>query len=272
MAVDIVVPIFNAKTDVLNLLASLHAHAPAYAQIYLVDDASTDPEIAPLLTSFSARAQIKTTVLSNAVNLGFIGSVNRALSVVKNDVLLLNSDTIVTDGWLDAMRQLADREPTVASITPWSNNAEICSFPNFCQNNPAPSGLKQLATAVKALAAETIELPTGMGFCMWMSQKALRAVGDFDQALFGRGYGEENDWCLRARAHGFKNLFCARAFVAHVGGQSFAQTGERPGGENLRRLNARYPYFDAEVAHFIQRDPLRSLRAQLSSMLGETQT
>jgi GT2 family glycosyltransferase len=71
---------------------------------------------------------------------------------------------------------------------------------------------------------------------MLVRRAALDAVGDFDAATFGAGYGEENDFCLRAHAHGWRNVLCDDAYVAHVGGQSFAALGQAPGGENLRRL------------------------------------
>jgi GT2 family glycosyltransferase len=266
-AVDIIVPIFNAIADVGRLLVSLKRHAPSYARLWLVNDASTDANILPMLQQFQADVPIKTEVLTNTCNLGFVGTVNRALALAKNDVLLLNSDTIVSAAFLDHMRAMAEREGRVGSITPWSNNAEICSFPNFCQVNAAPGDLTKIASAVRKLPAEAVELPTGVGFCMWMSAAALRAVGDFDGALFGRGYGEENDWCRRAAGHGYRNLFCPQSYVAHVGGSSFSATGEKPGGENLKRLLARYPNYNAIIGDFIKRDPLQGLRAKLSELL-----
>jgi GT2 family glycosyltransferase len=96
---------------------------------------------------------------------------------------------------------------------------------------------------------------------------ALDAIGHFDQATFGRGYGEENDFCLRAAAHGWRNVLCDDAFVAHRGGASFAPEGHAPGGENLARLNARYPGYNALIAEFILRDPLKPLRERLARRL-----
>ena len=96
----------------------------------------------------------------------------------------------------------------------------------------------------------------------------LDAVGDFDQATFGRGYGEENDFCLRAAAHGWRNVLCDDAYVAHRGGASFGPQGHAPGGENLARLNARYPGYNALFADYILRDPLNSLRERLAARLA----
>jgi GT2 family glycosyltransferase len=102
---------------------------------------------------------------------------------------------------------------------------------------------------------------------MFLRRAALDAVGDFDRATFGRGYGEENDWCLRASAHGWRHVLCDDAYVAHRGGASFGPEGHAPGGENLARLNARYPGYNALIADFIMRDPLRSARERFAERL-----
>ena len=106
-----------------------------------------------------------------------------------------------------------------------------------------------------------------MGFCLFLRRAALEAIGDFDQATFGRGYGEENDFCLRAAGHGWRNVLCDDAYVVHRGGASFGPAGLGPGGENLQRLTARYPGYNALVAGFIMADPLRPLRERLAQRL-----
>ena len=268
-ALDIIVPIFNAAADVDKCLIALEQHTPAFARVWLVDDASTDIAIADLLEAFKGRAQFNMQIISNAKNLGFVGSVNRALAQVKGDVLLLNSDAIITQDSVLAIARAAESVPNVATVTPWSNNAEICSFPNLCVNNAMPENLDEIARACATLVPRYPELPTGVGFCMFMSQVALRRIGLFDAATFGRGYGEENDWCRRALGFGMRNILCDNAFVAHTGGRSFAATGEKSGGENLRRLLARYPNYSEAVARFIENDPLSEDRARLSRAISQ---
>jgi len=268
-AIDVIVPIYNAVADVQKCLDALEQHTPAFARVWLVDDASTQGGIASMLEAFKERAQFNVRILSNAQNLGFVGSVNRALEQVKGDVLLLNSDAIITQGAILAIARAAEALPDAASITPWSNNAEICSFPNFCVNNAVPEDLDDIARACATLTPRYPELPTGVGYCMFMSQRSLRRLGYFDAATFGRGYGEENDWCRRAAGFGLRNILCDNAFVAHTGGRSFAATGETAGGENLRRLLARYPSYDEIVADFIKADPLARDRAQLHAAIAK---
>jgi GT2 family glycosyltransferase len=270
-SIDVIVPIFNAPDDVSICLDALVQHTPAFARIWLVDDASSDPRIAPMLSAFKSKAHLAVEILVNPKNLGFVGSVNRGIGAVKGDVLLLNSDAIVTAGWLNAIAAAAESVPNAASITPWSNNAEICSFPNFCINNVVPSDLNPVAQACAEITPQYPELPTGVGFCMFMRQSAIRRFGVFDGATFGRGYGEENDWCRRVAGFGMRNILCDNAYVAHSGGRSFAATGEVPGGVNLSRLNARYPNYNALVAQFVETDPLAAARARLQAVIARHQ-
>jgi GT2 family glycosyltransferase len=262
----VLVPIHDAAAATAACLAALARAVDAETPVLLIDDASTDPAIAPMLAAFAA-TRPATRVIGHVHNLGFVATANHGFAACLGDVLLLNSDTLPTPGFLARMLRTAATDPGIASVTPFSNNAEICSFPGFCQPNPVPAEPDAVAAAFADEPANGVDLPTAVGFCMWMRRSALVAIGDFDQATFGRGYGEENDWCLRAAAHGWRNVLCPSAYVAHIGHASFAATGERPGGSNLARLVARYPGYNAGVADFIARDPLSGIRARVSARL-----
>src|SRR5690606_7061791 len=112
-------------------------------------------------------------------------------------------------------------------------------------------------------------VPTGVGFCMYIRRAAWTAVGAFDGDTFGRGYGEENDWCFRASALGWRHVLCDDAYVVHVGGMSFAGTGHRPGGGQMEKLLALHPDYDAVIADFIARDPIAPRRQAIAARLDE---
>ena len=267
--VTVLVPAYNAAPELADCLASLERTLPPEASVLVCDDASTQPAVAAVAERF-CRRRPRSRHVRRERNLGFVGNVNLGLrESTPNDVVLLNSDTITTIGWLQRLRTAAAGE-RVATATPWSNNAEICSFPAFCEANPEPDDPERIAAAAALCAPEYPELPTGVGFCMYVRRDALEALGDFDAATFGRGYGEENDFCLRAAGHGWRNVLCDDAYVVHRGNASFGPAGMGPGGENLRRLNARYPGYNALVAGFIMADPLRPLRHRLAQRLEET--
>ena len=260
MGVQILLPVYNAPDDLDACLASLARTLPRGVPVLLADDASPDARVAEVVEKHSSALDLRH--VRRRQNLGFVGNVNEALKETgPDDAILLNSDTVTTPGWFERLLACAASDPRIATVTPWSNNAEICSFPRFCEAAPVPENLDELAEAARTAGApEYPELPTAVGFCMFLRRAAVEAIGDFDQATFGRGYGEENDFCLRAAAHGWRNVLCDDAYVAHRGGASFKPEGFAPGGENLARLNARYPGYNALIAGFILRDPLAPLR------------
>lgn len=271
----VVVPVYNAAAAVAACLDRLRATLRADDRVLLADDASPDPQIAVLLARFAAEMPFAVRLHRRAENGGFVRNVNEALAQLPGeDVVLLNSDTLPGTGWLDAMGDCAASDPRIATVTPWSNNAEICSFPELCRAAPLPDAatLERLAAAAASLDQPPLDLPTGVGFAMYLRRAAWDVLGGFDDATFGRGYGEENDFCQRAAAHGWRNVFCPRAFVAHAGNASFAEVGLRAGGDNLRRLEARYPHYSRQVATFIAEDPMAPYRAALDAALqaGET--
>lgn len=266
---QVIVPVFNAFEALDGCLAALERTLPAGATVLLADDASTDPRIAPLLRAFAARSRLAVTVASREQNLGFPANCNAAFAETgAADVVLLNADTVVTAGWLQRLADCAASDPRIATITPWSNNAEICSFPVFCEANPPPEHPDAIAEAAAGLDPDFPELPTAVGFCMYLRRAALDQLGGFDAATFGRGYGEENDFCRRAAAMGWRNVLCTTAYVVHLGGASFAPLGLAPNGDNLARLVARWPDYNERIARFILDDPLRPHRARLDERIG----
>lgn len=271
-AARIVVPIHGGVDVLVACLGSLARTLPADAHVELVDDASPDPAIAGILRGHQAIAPHRVSIVHQRDNLGFVRTVNAAFArAAGGDVILLNSDTVTTRGWYERILACAASDPRIATATPFSNNAEICSLPTWCVANPVPADPDAVAAACIAAGPPTYpDLPTGVGFCMYVRGAAIAAIGDFDAATFGIGYGEENDFCLRAAAHGWRNVLCDDAYVVHVGGASLAPLGHRPGGANLARLVARYPGYNALIADFIARDPLAPRRAAINALVDHT--
>jgi GT2 family glycosyltransferase len=239
-------------------------------QLILLDDASQDAQVTKVIADFAQKFQGALRVEINAKNLGFVGTVNRAMALTRNDVCLLNSDTQVTADWLMLLERCAASDSSIASVTPFSNNATICSYPDFCANNPPPADAGHIARCLRDITPPTYpRIPTAVGFCMWIRRRALQMVGDFDQATFGRGYGEENDFCYRASGHGWCHALCDDAYVVHHGGASFSLTNVKAGGDNLARLLARYPSYNSDIAAFIAADPQRMRRDEITRQLNK---
>lgn len=273
MSVLVCVPVYNGFDSVgrcLDALASARVTAPL--RTLLINDASPDERIRPLLDRY-ALAHADTQVRHNAINRGFTWNVNQAFIAARADepLCLLNSDTLVTDGWLDAMLECLADDAAIGTITPFSNNATICSFPDFTRAWPIPEHAERerIARALRQSPAAAIDLPTGVGFCMLIAAACRAKVGPFDVESFPRGYGEENDFCMRAAVAGFRNVLCPNAYVAHEGGVSFSEATQALMKAGAERLLAKHPSYDAEVAAWIAADPAQSRRAQVSAILAQ---
>lgn len=265
---QVVVPVFNALEFLEKCLASITRTVPRGTRVLLIDDASTDERVLPLLQSWASQDGTGRELLVNGQNLGFVATANRGLRQAVSSVVLLNSDTEVTDGWLERLEACLASDDAIATATPWSNNGEIVSIPAFCRNNAPPRDADAVARAVRACGRATYpDIPTAVGFCMAISKQAIGRVGLFDEQSFGKGYGEENDFCMRAAGFGFRNVLCDDAYVVHHGGGSFAPLGLQPDEHSMRRLLQKHPAYQEQISEFIRRDPLAGRRATVVACL-----
>ncbi len=271
MSVLVCVPVYNGFESTQRCLHALAvASVSAPFRTLIINDASPDDRVAPMLDAH-ALAHADTQTRHNAVNRGFTWNVNQAFAAARTDepICLLNSDALVTSGWLDEMLACIERDATVGTVTPFSNNATICSFPDFSRAWPVPDVAEgeRIARTLRETPADPIDLPTGVGFCMLISAACRLKVGSFDLENFPRGYGEENDFCMRAGAADFRNVLCPNAYVAHEGGVSFSESTQALMKVGAERLLAKHPTYDAEVSAWIARDPARDRREQLALKL-----
>ncbi len=260
--IEVVVPVYNALTATKKCLSSLARHNPCDT-VVLIDDGSDDRRMSALLNDYVAKYN-HWTLLSNNNNLGFVKTANRGLQLSQEHTVLLNSDALVSAGWLQRIRDCIQAIPNLATATPWSNNAEICSLPKTLCNNPLPKDIDKLAQALsKHHQPQYPELPTAVGFCMLITAQAKRRVGYFNAAVFGMGYGEENDYSLRSSALGLRNVLVDNAYVAHTGNQSFGEKQLQPNEATMARLLALHPDYAEIIDQFIKNDPLNPIRQSI---------
>ncbi|MGA9572662.1 MAG: glycosyltransferase [Lysobacterales bacterium] len=267
----IIVPIFNAFEHVEACLDSIARTLPSDTGVLLIDDASTDRRLQPLLNAWVNEAKPFRQLLLHRENRGFVATANHGMRLAGKDLVLLNSDTEVTPGWLQSLADCLDSDDSIATATPWSNNGEIVSIPGFCMSNPAPADADAVARGIKSCGHPAYpDMPTAVGFCMAVSRRAIERIGVFDEVTFGRGYGEENDFCQRAEQAGLRNVLCDDAYVVHHGGASFGPLGLKPDDKSMQRLLAKHPDYLRNVTEFIKADPLAARRAQILGCLERT--
>ena len=261
--VDVIVPVYRGLAETRRCLESLFAHAQRTPlSIVAIDDASPEPGIVAYLDDLAAQGRVE--LLRNDLNLGFVRTVNRGLALhADRDVVLLNSDTEVANDWLDRLESCAYREGDIGTVTPFSNNATICSYPfeGWTGGTPGTLGLAPLDRLFATVnAGRHADLPTAVGFCMYIRRACLAAVGTFDDERFGRGYGEENDFCLRAAAAGWRSVLAADVFVFHEGAVSFSGERDALTRAATAMLLERHPEYSRIIEDFHAADPLRPLR------------
>ncbi|MEO8716005.1 MAG: glycosyltransferase, partial [Acetobacteraceae bacterium] len=263
----IVIPVYRGVEVTRTCIESVLAHRdPARDTLVLVNDCSPEPEMTALLEATAREPAV--LLLSNAENQGFVRSANRGIAACRcGDILLLNSDTRIFPGVLDELCQVAHGSPDIGTVTPLSNNATLFTYPHLSLPNEALADIDWADVATLAREANggiAVDVPTGHGFCLLIRRAALEAAGRFDEA-FGRGYGEENDFCQRLADLGFRNVAAAGAFVEHRESVSFGDEKKALREANLARLGRMYPEYGGAVMMFERDEGLRHARWPLDA-------
>lgn len=264
----VVVPVYAGHDETLACLHSvLRATPRSRFELVVIHDAGPEPALLDTLRDLAARGLF--TLLENPANLGFVKTANRGMRLYGDrDVVLLNSDTEVYGDWLDRLQGVCASACDIGTVTPLTNNGEIASFPFWLTNNEQALELDHAeldAAASRVNAGAVVDAPTGVGFCMYVSRAALRAVGDFDEAAFPRGYGEENDLCRRMADAGWRNVIAGDTFVRHFGAVSFGTGKLRLTQHAGQTVERRHPGYHALVQGYIRDDPLKGARARLDA-------
>jgi GT2 family glycosyltransferase/glycosyltransferase involved in cell wall biosynthesis len=263
----VVLPVYKGYDETLASVyfALKSRHGEKYS-LLVVNDHGPDEALNAQLRMLADRQLFD--YYESDVNRGFVQTVNLAISQLTRDldVILLNSDAYVFPGWFGRLVAHADKDPKVATITPLSNNATICSYPFYDRDNYISLELEP--AKMDGLAAEinqglSVETPTGVGFCFYMRRAVIDAVGALDAVAFKVGYGEENDFCMRALNAGYKNLIACDVFVFHVGAVSFSASKDANFKAGQKALNAKHPNYTQLVGSHVLADPGRYGRRRL---------
>lgn len=165
-------------------------------------------------------------IVRNGIMCGYPPAANQGLQVSTADYcVLLNGDTVVTDGWLGKMIECADSNPKIGIVGPLSNAASWQSVPERTDQagewstNPLPQDCtpNDVAQLVERVSRKEFpQIPFINGFCYLIKREVIDAIGYFNDVAFAEGYGEEDDYCLRAADRGFKMAVADHAYVYHA--------------------------------------------------------
>jgi glycosyltransferase involved in cell wall biosynthesis len=269
--VVVAIPVYGGHEHFVACLRSVLAHTPAEVPIVICDDASPDrrsEEFVRALGGDSRADRPELFYMRRDANVGFPANVNAALvASAPADLVILNSDCMVAERWVEGLRDAAYHDTRVATATPFTNNGTIVSVPGPRPSPTLPEGwtLDEVAASVRGSSLKIRPwLPTAVGHCMLIRRSAVELVGDFDVS-FSPGYGEEVDFSQRCLQRGLGHVLADEVFVFHHGGASLSSGGERNPvqDDHERVIAARYPYY-----HPVVREVTREMVGPLRRAVG----
>ena len=273
-SVIVVIPVYDGHAHVVESVNAALEHTAADVPFCIINDASTDPQIRTFVEQLgqSGKLEHELFYIEHDTNVGFVASCNEAFEIfAPADIVLLNSDCVVSEGWLEAMRAAAASDARVATVSVMANSATILSIPE--RNEPTgglPEGIS-LDEAAERVNQSSLrirpEIPTAVGHCVLIRRSALELVGPFD-LIFSPGYGEEVDFSQRCMVVGLKHILADDVYVLHHGGVSFGERSKQLQHDRDTIVAGRYPWF-LETVHQMQvrtEGPLDS--ALLNASLG----
>ena len=229
-SVDIIICVHNALTDVKICLDSIVQNTTQPYNIILVDDGS-DQETGNYLDNFTEENACQ--LIRNQTARGYTFAANQGLRLSRSDyALLINSDTIVSPEWLDRMFTCAESDSRIGIVGPLSNTASWQSIPEIesdgdWADNPLPEDLSipAMAGLVSQYSGKLYPPMEFLnGFCLLIRKEVIKQIGVFDEENFGVGYGEEDDYCLRAKKAGWILALADDVYIYHAQSRSYSDT------------------------------------------------
>lgn len=210
---SIVIPTYNGLHLLSPCIESIRKHTPDPYEIIVVDNGSNDGT-----AEYCVRERL--TFISLPSNEGFPAACNRGLSIASGEqLMLLNNDCLVGPGWLSNLLAALHSAEDVGIVGPVTNYASgkqqvECSY-------SGPEEFYKFAAAYNLPdSAKWQESMRIVGLCFLMKRSTFEVVGQLDER-FSPGHYEDDDYCYRARAHGYRLLICGDAFIHHEGSASF---------------------------------------------------
>lgn len=210
---SIIIPTYNGLALLQSCVESIRTYTGTPYEIIVVDNGSKDG------TTAYCRSE-RITFISMPSNVGFPAACNRGLQLACGDeLLLLNNDVVVTQGWLTNLKRALYSSPDIGIVGPTTNFA---------------SGKQQVDIIYKDLedfqaAAQKANIPDPskwieakrlVGLCFLFRREVFERVGLLDES-FSPGHYEDDDYCYRARLLGYRLLIGGDTLVHHEGSVSF---------------------------------------------------
>jgi GT2 family glycosyltransferase len=242
---SIIVPCCGQLEYTKLCVTSLLRHTRKNHELIFLDIGSLDGT-AEYLEGIATAAQIRVEIVHTPTDMGIPQAVQTTLKQARGEYLvLLNNDTIVTDGWLSALIALANLSPAIGLVGPMSNYAsppqlvEKVPYRIGPKKSPRTSGMPGSdwlvdVSEVDAFARKWREEHKGKwkeadslgGFCLLIKRAALDRIGPLDKAS-ELGVFDYPVFSRKAREAGFTLACCRDHFIHHFGTRTFAHGAPR---------------------------------------------
>jgi len=249
---DIIIPVYGALPYLEQCIKSILKNTKHPYNLIIIDDGN-----APLIKEY-LRTIKSARIITNKKNLGWLKSCNIGIENSENNVILLNSDTLVTEGWLEKMDRCAHSDSRIGMVNPLSNSAEFLSIPYPLEFNSIPAGftLESFSNLISELSeCRYPSIPAAPGFCLLIKREIFNRIGILDEKV-KLGCGEDDDFYMRAKREGYEVVCCDDAFVYHYGKERFVDLADR-------KVQCRRGVKN-------KNDPLLYLRTKLLTKISET--
>ena len=245
--VTIVIPVYKDWKTLQICIESIKKYVNSRHQIFLINDMSSEWEKMEREIKKSIDGCVQFHYFRNKENLGFVKTCNLAvqeLDKTDNDILLLNSDTEVTEGFLEEMLYVLYAAEKHGVVCPRSNNATLLTVPvkSELKREISTKESYNIYEQVKGILPRQQVIPTGVGFAFLIKRDLIEQYGLFDE-IYSPGYNEENDFCMRINQYGFNTLVANRAYVFHHESKSFGQRKIKLDRDHSLILTKRFPYY-----------------------------
>lgn len=256
---SIIVPVYGDWESLEENIKALKKHVGRFSKnsVLFVNDCGPEADQIEKNIKKLIKGRKNFGYYRNKQNLGFVKSCNNAVFNLvdqESDVLILNSDAVVTRGFLKEMSAVLYAEKNIGAVAPRSNSATIFSVPMKPEPGKQYSMQESYAIykKIKRKLPRYYLSPLAHGFCILIRREVIEKYGLFDE-IYGKGYGEENDFCMRIHREGWNCAVVNRAYAFHYKARSFTpEKREKMVAKNEKILDERYPEYRGLIKAYVE--------------------
>ena len=218
----IVIPVYADWESLKKCISSIIKNVDKRHQIIIVNDCGPEVDLMELSIKKLIKGQKNFIYFRNETNLGFVKTCNRAVLEIdktNNDVVLLNSDTFIHEDAIEEMQNVLALSDRHGIVSPRSSNATIASIPlkPMNKNGNSPKSVseeysKKVFARLRNHLPRFTVVPVAVGFCMLIKRDLIKNFGFLDE-VYGLGYGEEVDFCMRVNKFGYSSVLANHEYV-----------------------------------------------------------